>query len=360
MTNRASSISSQPFGLSPDGQAIDRYVLRNARGMEVVAMNYGGIILSISAPDRDGRFADVVLGHDTAAAYFSNPPFFGALIGRYGNRIARGRFPLDGRTYQLATNDGPNHLHGGTRGWDHAVWRAEPFNDRRGVGLELSHVSPDGDEGYPGRVKATVTYTLNDDNELRVDYAATTDRPTVINPTQHSYFNLTGVPTSTILGHELTIHADRYTPVDATLIPTGELASVDGTPFDFRRATAIGARIDQPDTQLERGRGYDHNFVLNGPAGAPVAAAEVYEPTTGRTLEVRTTEPGLQFYSGNFLDGSIAGKGGVAYARRTGFCLETQHFPDSPNRPAFPSTTLTPAQPFSSTTAFRFGVRHAQ
>ena len=357
MTQHASSISAQPFGLTPDGDVVDRYVLKNAHGLEMTAMNYGGVILSLRTPDRRGQLDDIVLGYDTAPPYFSNPTFFGALIGRYGNRIAKGRFTLEGTHYQLATNDGPNHLHGGTRGWDHAVWRVEPFNDRTGVGLVLSRTSPDGEEGYPGRVKATVTYTLTDQNELRIDYAATTDRPTIINLTQHSYFNLAGAHGSTVLGHELTIHADRYTPVDATLIPTGELAPVAGTPFDFRQPTAIGARISQPDTQLERGRGYDHNFVLNRSGdGLPVAAA-VYEPSTGRTLEVRTTEPGLQFYSGNFLDGSITGKTGVVYGQRSGFCLETQHFPDSPNRADFPSTTIAPDRPLKSTTVFSFGAK---
>lgn len=357
MSEHASSISSQPFGVTADGDVIDRYVLKNARGLEMTAMNYGGIILSIRTPDRRGQLDDIVLGYDAAASYFTNPAFFGALIGRYGNRIARGRFTLDGTTYQLATNDGPNHLHGGTRGWDHAVWHVEPFNDKTGVGLVLSRTSPDGEEGYPGRVKATVTYTLTDQDELRIDYAASSDRPTIINLTQHSYFNLAGAHGSSVLGHELTIHADRYTPVDPTLIPTGELAPVDGTPFDFRQSTAIGARISQKDVQLERGRGYDHNFVLNRSDDGLVSAASVYEPSTGRTLDVRTTEPGLQFYSGNFLDGSITGKNGVAYPQRSGFCLETQHFPDSPNRPNFPSTTISPDRPFSSTTIFTFGTK---
>lgn len=357
MTEHASTISAQPFGLTPDGQAVERYVLKNRHGIEMVAMNYGGIILSLRTPDRDGQFDDIVLGHDTLPPYITNPPFFGALIGRYANRIAKGRFSLDGHTYQLATNDGPNHLHGGARGWDHAVWRVEPFNDKRGVGLELSRTSPDGEEGYPGRVKATVTYTLTDQDQLRIDYVATADRPTIVNLTQHSYFNLAGAHGATVLGHELTINADRYTPIDATLIPTGELAPVSGTPFDFRRATTIGARISQKDAQLERGRGYDHNFVLNHAADGLTLAANVYEPSTGRTLEVRTTEPGLQFYSGNFLDGAISGKNGVAYGQRTGFCLETQHFPDSPNRAEFPSTAIAPDSPFRSTTIFTFGAR---
>ena len=346
-----------PFGVTADGRPIDLITLRNARGMVVRAMTFGGIVLSVSVPDRAGHFDDVVLGHDDAGGYFSNAPYFGALIGRYGNRIARGRFTLDGHTYTLATNNGANHLHGGVRGWDQQVWNAAPFHDRRGVGVILTHTSSDGDEGYPGRVEATVTYTLTDANELRIDYLATTDRPTIINLTQHSYFNLAGSRASDVLGHQLMIAADRYTPVDAGLIPTGELAPVQGTPFDFRVSTPIGARIDQKDTQLEYGKGYDHNFVLNREGSALVVAARVLEPVTGRTLELSTTEPGLQFYSGNFLDGTIAGKGGAKYDRRSGFCLETQHYPDSPNHANFPSTVLRPGQPYATTTVFTFGAQ---
>ena len=345
------------FGATTDGRPIDIMTLRNANGMEVRAMTYGGIILSVKVPDRAHRLDDVVLGHDAAAGYFSNSPYFGALVGRYGNRIARGQFTLDGKRYALATNNGPNHLHGGLKGWDQAVWNAAPFQDTRGVGIVFTHTSPDGDEGYPGTVQATVTYTLTDADELRIDYLATTDGPTVINLTQHSYFNLAGSKGSDILGHQVMIAADRYTPVDAGLIPTGALATVQGTPFDFRQATPIGARIDQKDTQLERGKGYDHNFVLNRHGGGLVLAARVFEPVTGRTLEVSTTEPGLQFYSGNFLDGTIAGKGGVTYGRRAGFCLETQHYPDSPNQPNFPSTVLRPGQAYRTTTVFKFATQ---
>jgi aldose 1-epimerase len=346
-----------PFGATPDGQPIELITLTNANGMEVRAMTYGGIILSIKVPDRTGTIADVVLGHDDAAGYFDNAPYFGAIVGRYGNRIARGTFALDGTTYTLATNNGDNHLHGGKTGWDKAMWHAATFDDQRSVGVTLAHSSADGDEGYPGRVDATVTYTLSDANELRVDYGATTDKPTPINLTQHTYFNLATAGAGTVLNHQLMINADRYTPVDDGLIPTGELAGVEETPFDFRQATAIGARIDQKNTQLERGRGYDHNFVLNRSTEGLGLAARVVEPNTGRTLEVLTTEPGVQFYSGNFLDGTIAGKGGVKYPRRGGFCLETQHFPDSPNHPNFPSTVLRPGQTYKTSTVFRFGVQ---
>lgn len=357
MPQSASRLTQQPFGRSPAGEPIDVLTLTNLRGLEMRVMTYGGIILSLKTPDRQGHVDDVVLGHDTAQGYFPNAPFFGAIAGRYANRIAKGRFTLDGQVYTLATNDGANHLHGGRKGFDQVVWRAEPFNNRGGVGVQLSYTSADGEEGYPGRVKATVTYTLTDANTLAVTYEATTDKPTIINLTQHSYFNLAGATARDILGHELTIHADRYTPIDAGFIPTGELAPVAGTPFDFRTATPIGARIAQDDEQLRRGRGYDHNFVLNRQGDGLSLAASVFEPTSGRTLEVRTTEPGMQFYSGNFLDGTLSGKGGVKYGQRAGFCLETQHYPDSPNHPEFPSVVLRPDRPYRSETTFSFGTR---
>ena len=349
--------TSSPWGRTPDGQTVDLITLHNGNGIEIRVATLGGLITALRTPDRDGQFDDIVLGHDALTGYFPNPTYFGVLVGRYANRIARGRFTLDGATSTLATNDGPNHLHGGRKGWDQAVWRAEPFQNASGAGVVLRHTSPDGDEGYPGAVTAEVTYTLNDRNELRVDYRATTDKPTVINLTQHSYFNLAGARAADVLGHELLINADRFTPVDETLIPTGELAPVAATPFDFNVATPIGARIAQPDVQLQRGRGYDHNFVLTRQGDGLSLAARVHEPTTGRTLEISTTEPGLQFYSGNFLDGTIKGKGGRAYTHRSGFCLETQHFPDSPNQAAFPSTVLRPGQTYQSTTVFTFGVR---
>ena len=358
MPDTQSRLVQTHYGRIGDQEPVALLTFINQRGMRVQVTTYGAVVVLIKAPDRQGQFDDVVLGFDGfAGGYAKNAPFFGAVAGRYANRIAKARFTLDGQTYTLAANDGVNHLHGGKRGWDKVIWQSDPFNDRRGVGVVFSYTSADGEEGYPGRVKATVTYTLTDDNELKVDYAATTDKPTVINLTQHSYFNLNGGKTADILDHELTINADRYTPVDAGLIPTGELAPVAGTPFDFRQPHKIGERIAAKDEQIQRGRGYDHNFVLNRTGGGLERAAFVYDATSGRTLEVLTTEPGMQFYSGNFLDGTIAGKGGVRYGQRAGFCLETQHFPDSPNQPAFPSAVLRPEQEYRSSTVFRFGVR---
>lgn len=356
----AAKLTRAPFGRTPDGQAVEVFTL-NASGLEVRAVTYGGIILSLATPDREGRLADIVLGYDSLEGYVRASPYFGAIVGRYANRIARGRFTLDGTSYRLATNNGPHHLHGGTRGFDKMVWGAEPVEHAGGVGVAFTHTSPAGDEGYPGTLSARVTYTLTDRHELIVDYHATTDQATPVNLTQHSYFNLAGQGAGRrdVLDHELTIFADRFTPVDATLIPTGALAPVEGTPFDFRTETPIGARIAGDDPQLRHGGGYDHNFVLNGPpSGAPgglAHAARVREPTSGRTLDVFTTEPGLQFYSGNFLDGSITGKGGSVYGRRAGFCLETQHFPDSPNQRAFPSAILRPGTAYRSRTTFVFG-----
>jgi aldose 1-epimerase len=304
-------------------------------------------------PDRSGQLADVVLGFDALDGYLKTHPYFGAVVGRYGNRIGKGQFTLDGRTYKLAINNPPNHLHGGIKGFDKFVWTAEPLSGR--VGVAFSRTSPDGEEGYPGSLEARIVYTLTDRNELAVEYQATTDKATPINLTQHSYFNLAAA--GDILGHQMTINADRYTPVDATLIPTGDLAAVDGTPFDFRKPTAIGARIDVAHEQIKNGGGYDHNFVLNRTGSGLALAARVVETRTGRTLEVRTTEPGLQFYTGNFLDGTLTGKGGQVYRHRTGFCLETQHFPDSPNKPQFPSAILRPGQEYRSQTVFAFGVQ---
>jgi aldose 1-epimerase len=345
-------VTRAPFGTAM-GQPVEIFTLRNATGVEVRATNYGCIITSIRVPDRSGRFGDVVLGFDTLEPYLKDHPFFGALAGRYGNRIAKGQFTLEDKTYKLAVNNGPNHLHGGIKGFDKVVWDAEPVAGKAGV--SFSRTSPDGEEGYPGTLEVRVTYTLTDRNELVVDYHATTDKATPINLTQHSYFNL--AEQGDILGHELTINSDRFTPVDSTLIPTGALASVTGTPFDFRKPTAIGARINQPDEQIRNGLGYDHNWVLNRSGEGLQLAARVVEPKTGRTVEVRTTEPGLQFYTGNFLDGTLTGKGGTVYKRRTGFCLETQHFPDSPNKPNFPSTILEPGREYKTQTVFAFGVR---
>jgi aldose 1-epimerase len=350
------TVKRAPFGQLPDGTAVEIFTLTNAGSMEVRTIPYGAIIVSIKVPDRDGRVDDVVLGFDALEGYAKGHPFFGAVVGRYGNRIAKGRFTLDGQTYQLATNDGPNHLHGGVRGFDKRVWHAEPFERDGSTGVVYTLSSPDGEEGYPGTLSVRVTYSLTPTNELMVDYDATTDRPTPINLTQHSYFNLAGQGRSDIVGHQLTIEADRFTPVDRTLIPTGELAPVDGTPFDFRQPTAIGARIGADHEQLRYGKGYDHNWVLNRSAAGLLHAARLEDPTTGRTLDVSTTEPGMQFYSGNFLDGTITGKSGHVYRHRYGLCLETQHFPDSPNHSNFPSPILRPGDRYQSKTVFAFGV----
>ena len=318
--------------------------------------DYGGIVVSLKVPDRDGVLGDVVLGYDTLDDYIKDNPYFGTITGRYANRITNGRFTLNGKIYQLATNLPPNHLHGGERGFDKVVWGAEPFADERGVGVRLTYLSVDGEEGYPGTLNGQVAYTLTDDNALRIDYEATTDKPTIINLTNHSYFNLKDGGQSSMLDHVLTLNADHFTPTDKTQIPTGEIRPVEGTPLDFRQPSPIGARIDLEDEQLKFGFGYDHNFVLNQSEEALWLAARVQEPTTGRIMEVFTSEPGVQFYSGNFLDGSISGKGGIAYQRRAGFCLETQHYPDSPNRDNFPSTVLNPGETYRTTTVHKFSV----
>lgn len=353
---RKASLTRTAFGTLPTGEAVEAFTLMNAHGIEVHAITYGGIITAIRTPDRQRQFADIVLGHDSLDGYLRPSPYLGAIVGRYGNRIAGGQFVIDGTTYKLATNNGPNHLHGGVRGFDKVNWQAEPFERDGEVGVVLRYVSADGEEGYPGRLDAQVTYTLRDDDALTVEYVATTDKPTHVNLTQHSYFNLVGDGSRDVLDHELQIRADRYTPVDATLIPTGQLAPVDGTPFDFREPTAIGARIEADHPQIRNGLGYDHNFVLNREGDGLVEAMYVRAPTTGRTLTISTTEPGVQFYSGNFLNGSITGKDGHVYSRRFGFCLETQHFPDSPNKPQFPSTLLRPGETYRSTSVYRFGV----
>jgi aldose 1-epimerase len=350
------TVSRARFGTMPDGMPVDVFTLRNGHGMEVRAITYGGIIISLRVPDRSGTVGDVVLGYDSLSGYLKDSPYFGAIVGRYGNRIAKGRFTLDGVTYRLATNNGPNHLHGGLRGFDKVVWSAQAVSNDSGAGVRLTYESPDGDQGYPGTLRAEVRYLLTDRDELVVDYHATTDKATPVNLTQHSYFNLAGAGTRDVLDHVLWVNADRYTPVDSTLIPTGALAPVQGTPFDFRTATAIGTRIGANDQQIRFGGGYDHNFVLNRSDSGLTHAARVVEPTTGRTLDVYTDQPGLQFYSGNFLDGSIMGKGGHVYGHRFGFCLETQHFPDSPNEAAFPSTILRPGEEYRTRTVFAFGV----
>jgi aldose 1-epimerase len=351
----ASAVEREPFGTTPAGESVEAFTLRNPSGLEVRLMTYGGIILSIRVPDRDAQLADVTLGFDTLDEYLAGSPYFGALVGRYANRIARGRFTLDGHEYTLARNDPPNHLHGGVRGFDKVIWAAEPFGDERGAGVALSYTSPSGEEGYPGTLDVRVTYTLTDGDELAIDYHATTDAPTPINLSQHTYFDLGGDDSPDILGHRLTLAASRFTPVDATLIPTGELRAVAGTPFDFTTPVAIGARIGATDEQLRLAGGYDHDFVLDRPPGdALFIAARLEHPPSGRVLEIATTEPGIQFYSGNQLDGSLVGKRGRRYGRHSGLALETQHFPDSPNHPSFPSTILHPGEEYRSRTVWKF------
>jgi aldose 1-epimerase len=342
---------------APDGRTVKQFTLR-AGGLELRAIGYGGTIVSLRVPDRDGTLDDIVLGHDSLRGYLEHSPYFGAIVGRYANRIAQGRFTLDGVDHQLARNDGGQHLHGGIRGFDKVLWNATTGESGTGASVTFSHLSPDGDEGYPGTLEAVVTYTLTDRGELEIDYVARTDRPTVVNLTQHSYFHLGAGRTASILDHELTVYADEFVPVNAGLIPTGQLAAVRGTPFDFRSPTRIGERIGAPHEQLRLAGGYDHCYVLRraGRETSLVHAARVEESLSGRTLDVYTTEPGMQLYSGNFLDGSIRGKAGRVYGHRSGFCLETQHFPDSPNQPAFPSVVLRPGEEYRSRTVYSFGV----
>jgi aldose 1-epimerase len=334
---------------------VDAFTLTNGHGLEMRAVTYGGIIVSLSVPDRDGTVADVVLGHDSLEEYLSDSSYFGAIIGRFANRIAGARFTVDGKPYQLVANDGANHLHGGRTGFDRVVWQAAPLGTGDGAAVAMSYTSPDGEEGYPGNLNARVRYTLRERNELVVDFLATTDQATPVNLTQHTCFNLTGNGAGDVLGHRLWINADLMTPVDENLIPTGGVAPVAGGPFDFRKLTGIGARIATDDEQLRRGRGYDHNFVLRRGDAVLVHAAQVVEPASGRTLDVYTTEPGLQFYSGNFIDGRVVGKAGRVYRPHSGLCLETQHYPDSPNQPDFPSTLLRPGEQYRSRTVFAFG-----
>ncbi|MFL5340461.1 MAG: aldose epimerase family protein [Gemmataceae bacterium] len=351
---KKAGVEKKEYGTMPDGMTIDLYTLTNARGMTAKIINYGGIITELHVPDKDGKLADVVLGFDDLKGYLGGHPYFGAIVGRYCNRIAKGRFTLDGHEYKLATNNGPNHLHGGDKGFDKKSWKAEPVKKTHGAALKLTYHSPDGEEGYPGNVDAIVTYTLTDANELRIDYEATTDKPTPINLTNHTYFNLAGIKDGDILGHELQLMADKYTPADDTLIPTGKIEPVEGTPFDFRKPKPMGQDLAKTGGDPV---GYDLNFVLNSGGGKLTPAARVTEPKTGRVMDVLTTEPGIQFYTGNFLDGSNKGKGGVAYAKHFAFCLETQHFPDSPNHPDFPSTILKPGQTYKTTTVYKFSAK---
>src|SRR5271165_2833286 len=352
-----SGVQQQPFG-KQGGRPVTLYTLTNAHGVEIRAMNYGGIIVSIKVPDRKGQFAEVVLGHENLEGYIPNPPYFGAIVGRYANRIANGTFTLDGKTYTLPKNDGPNTLHGGVdKTFNKVVWDGEALTSKPGV--TYTYLSKDGDDGFPGNLTVKVTYTLTDNNELVIDYEATTDKATPINLSQHSYFNLSGEGNGDILNHELMLNADRFTPVDKNLIPTGELRPVKGTPLDFTTSTRVGARVDDSYDQMVLAHGYDHNWVINRKSNDDglVLAARVYEPTTGRVLEVSTTQPGVQFYTGNFLDGTVTGKQGHVYKRRYGLCLETQHFPDSPNHPDFPTTILKPGETFKSKTVFKFSTK---
>jgi aldose 1-epimerase len=341
-----------PFGKTADGTPVEIYTLRNNEGMEATIMTYGGIVTSLKVPDKDGKFGDVVLGYDQLGGYLTNSPYFGALIGRYGNRIARGQFTLDGHAYTLATNNSPNHLHGGLKGFDKVVWTAKPVETFYGPGLELTYLSKDGEEGYPGNLSVTAIYVVTEKDELVVQFTATTDQDTICNLTHHSYFNLRG--SGDVLDYVVQINADKMTPVDSTLITTGELMPVTGTPFDFRQPTAIGARIGDNNQQLKFANGYDHNWVLNKSSGELIQAARVFEPQTGRVLEVFTTSPGMQFYTGNFLNGTIKGKGGRVYQFRDGFCMEPQCFPDSPNHPNFPTTELKPGEVYKNTIIYKF------
>lgn len=348
------SITKKHFGTLSNGKKIDIYTLRNSQGMRVKILTYGGILQSIEVPGSGGEFANVTLGFDNLSDYVKKSPYFGCITGRYANRIAKGRFTLDGRPYQLATNNDLNHLHGGDKGFDKRVWQAQPFKRSGSVGLVLTYTSQHGEENYPGTLRTRVVYTLTGDNRIRMDYRATTSRPTIVNLTNHAYFNLRGEGNGRILGHELQINASRYTPVDKTLIPTGKIARLGGTPLDFRRPTAIGDRIDSKHVQMVRGGGYDHNYVLDSRGRGLELAARVVEPDSGRVLEVITDQPGLQFYAGNFLDGTLRGTSGRLYPKRSGFALESQHFPDSPNHQNFPSTVLRPGDVYRTTTIYAF------
>ncbi|HZY84999.1 MAG TPA: aldose epimerase family protein [Gemmataceae bacterium] len=344
----------KPFGKTADGKEVEQYVLTNAGGMKAKVITYGALLTELDVPDRDGKLADVVLGFDDLKGYLAGHPYFGATVGRVANRVAKGKFTLDGKEYALATNNGPNALHGGVKGFDKKVWQAEQVPAANGVAVKFTYHSPDGEEGYPGSLTASVTYTLTNDNELRLDYTATTDKATPVNLSNHSYFNLAGQGSGDILGHELTLEAEKYTPVDDTLIPTGKVESVKGTPLDFTAAHKIGARIQE---MKGNPGGYDHNFVLNGGGKKLAPAARVVEPKSGRVMEMLTTEPGVQFYTGNFLDGTNKGKGGAVYNKHAGFCLEAQHFPDSVNHANFPPVILRPGQTYRQTTVYKFSAK---
>ncbi|HZL12703.1 MAG TPA: aldose epimerase family protein [Verrucomicrobiae bacterium] len=351
-------VKKAPFGKIPDGAPVEIYTLRNYAGMEARIMTYGGTVVSLKVPDKNGKLGDVVLGFDNLAEYRTNSPYFGALIGRYGNRIAKGKFSLDGHEYTLAVNNGSNSLHGGLKGFDKVVWKAEPVNTAYGPGLQLTYLSKDGEEGYPGNLSVTADYVVTENNELIVQFTAKTDQDTVCNLTHHSYFNLSGK--GDVLDDVVQIDADKFTPTDSTQIPTGELRPVAGTPFDFRQPMPIGARIKDDNEQLKIAEGYDHNFVLNKMPGEFGRAATVYDPASGREMEVWTTAPGVQFYTGNFLDGTIKGKGGHIYHQYDAFCFEPQGFPDSPNHPKFPSTELKPGEIYKNTIIYKFSARRKE
>ena len=355
---RHMSTDKEVFGKTPDGKQVDLYTLTNTNGIRARITNFGAILVSLEVPDRNGNLADITLGFDKLDGYLGEHPYFGAIVGRYANRIGKAQFTLDGKVYKLAANDNENHLHGGIKGFDKKVWRLEDIGQTSdGVMVKLSYISEDGEEGYPGNLACSVTYTLTKDDKLRINYEAETDKTTVVNLTNHSYFNLAGQGNGDVLGHELMLNADKYTVVDKGLIPTGENRPVKGTPMDFTKTTAIGARINDDYDQLKKAGGYDHNWVLNNQDGSLALAAEVYEPTSGRVLQVFTTEPGIQFYAGNFLDGSLTGKDGKVYKKRYGFCLETQHYPDSPNKPNFPSVILKPGEKYTHTCVYKFSTR---
>jgi len=356
-TPQTLKIAKEAFGVLPGGNAVDLYTLTNVHGMKIRVMTYGGVIVSLDVPDRKGQSADIVLGYEHLDGYLAKSPYFGAIVGRFGNRIKDARFTLDGKEYTLGKNNPPNTLHGGFKGFDKVLWQAQPFESKDEVGLTLQYTSPDGEEGYPGTLHATVTYTLNDKNEFSIHCQATTDKATPITLASHSAFNLAGEGSGNILGHVLMLNAGQYTPFDSTLIPTGKILSVTGTPLDFTKPAVVGLRITQENDQLEYGHGYDSNFVINRHGSGLALAARIYEPTTGRVMEIDTTEPGEQFYSGNSLDGTITGKHGHVYKKHSGFCLLTQHYPDSPNRPGFPSCILRPGQTYRSTTVYKFSVR---
>ena len=350
-------VEKKSFGTLSNGKQVTMFTLKNTVGATAEIIDYGATVVSLTAPDRNGKYEDVVLGYDNVEGYVRGSTYFGAIVGRYGNRIGKGKFTLDGKTYQLKTNNGENHLHGGVIGYNKVLWNGEIVKSEAGAAVAFTYVSPDGEEGYPGTVTLKVTFTLTNNNELKIDYEGTTDKPTVLNPTHHGYFNLSGNPTTTIADHQLMINADATTAVDKGLIPTGEIAKVDSTPFDFRTPTAIGARINVDNVQLKFGGGYDHNWVLNNVDGKVHLVATVYEAKSGRYMELLTNQPGLQFYSGNFLNGMVAGKGGIKYQFRSALCLEAQGFPDSPNKPTFPSVTLKPGETYKQTTIYKFSTK---